>query len=451
MTILLVDDEPIIHQTLGDYLRASGHTVSEARSGAAAVKTLREGSFDLVLTDVLMPGMDGMALLSRLQEEWPDLSVVIITGHGNMEMAVQALRLGAVDFLTKPVKLLELDGVLEKVGRLRTLQKDRSTLRETVGRLQTEQDARIREGNLIGVSPAIQRVREQIRQAVEAECDTVLITGETGTGKEVVARAIHFQPGWDARPFIAVSCPTIPDTLIESELFGTVKGAYTGAATDRAGYFELADKGTLFLDEIADLSTAAQAALLRVLETRTLRRVGGAREVTVNVRVIAATNTPLEALVEQGRFRRDLLYRLNLFSIHLTPLSERRDDILPLAEHALATYAHRRGLRFDGLSNEAKKLLSAYDYPGNVRELRHLIERAAMLTRSGTIEAASLSFPERFRPPATTEKSGQDETEERAFLVQALENTRWNRRQAAKDLGIPYATLRYKMDRLGIK
>jgi len=220
-----------------------------------------------------------------------------------------------------------------------------------VGRLQTDEDARVRNRSLVGESAAMRKVREQIRQVVDAECETILITGETGTGKEVVAREIHFQNGWETRPFIAVSCPAIPETLIESELFGAVKGTYTGAGMDRPGYFELANRGTLFLDEIADLSPSAQAALLRVLETRTLRRVGGTREIAVDVRVVAATNVPMERLIEQRRFRSDLYYRLNLFTINLSPLRERREDILPLATHFLDAYATRRGLDLNGFSD----------------------------------------------------------------------------------------------------
>ncbi|MBI4553341.1 MAG: sigma 54-interacting transcriptional regulator, partial [Candidatus Latescibacteria bacterium] len=395
LAILLVDDEEIIHQTIGDYLRESGHRVDSARNGAAAVKMIQEHDYDLALTDLLMPGMDGLALLSRTQELQPDLSVVLITGHGNMETAIQALRLGAVDFLTKPVKLLELDAVLEKASRVRALRRDKRALRETVGRIQATDDARQRNRSLVGISPAIRRVRDQIQQAVDAGCETILITGETGTGKEVVAREIHFLAGSDSSPFIAVSCPAIPDSLIESELFGSVKGAFTGASVDRAGYFELAHGGTLFLDEIADLSASAQAALLRVLETRTLRRVGGAKEVSVDVRVVAATNTLLEDLVEAGKFRRDLLYRLNLYTIHLTPLRERREDILPLAEHFLSLYAARRGLRFEGFSPEAQQHLMSYEFPGNARELHHIIERAAILARSGQILPVHLSLPHR--------------------------------------------------------
>jgi DNA-binding NtrC family response regulator len=285
---------------------------------------------------------------------------------------------------------------------------------------------------------------------VEAGCETVLICGETGTGKEVVAREIHFQASSDESPFIAVSCPALPDTLVESELFGHARGAFTGAVSNRIGYFEMADGGTLFLDEVADLSPAAQAVLLRAIETRAFRPVGGQKEVRVNVRVIAATNAPLEERVEAGGFRRDLFYRLNAYTIRLLPLRERREDILPLAGHFLSVYARARGLRFEGFSPEAKDLLLEYDFPGNARELRNLVERAAILRRSGQIMPEHLNLPGAPGDAPASPSALPAEGQERAFLVRALEAARWNRRQAAKDLGIPYSTLRYKMQKLGI-
>ena len=447
LNILLIDDEEIVHQTISDYLRESGHRVSDAKSGAEGITMIQTNEWDLVLTDIRMPGMDGLALLSRVQEDHPDLAVVIITGHGNIDIAVQALRLGAADFLTKPIKLLELDAVLEKAMRLQGLRKEKSILRETVRRIQTSEGIH----SLIGPSDAMQQVADQIRQGVEADCENILITGDTGTGKEMVAREIHTQAGSREAPFIAVSCPAIPDTLIESELFGSVKGAFTGAVTDRAGYFELADGGTLFLDEIADLSAAAQAALLRVLETRSFRRVGGEKERTVDVRVVAATNKLLEDLVEAGTFRSDLMYRLNLFTIHLAPLHQRPEDIMPLAEHFLDHYAARRGLQFDPISEAVQALLISYDYPGNVRELRNVVERAAILSRTGQLLPAHFTFPKSTERVASTKAPAADDTAERAYLLHALEAAKWNRRQAAKDLDMPYSTLRHKMQRLGIK
>jgi DNA-binding NtrC family response regulator len=450
LDIILADDEEIVHQTIAGYLHDLGHQVDGVRDGLAALKLIEERDYDLALVDIRMPGMDGLSLLAKVQEIRPEMSVVIVTGHGNMDLAIQALRSGAADFLTKPIKLLELDAVLEKSVRIYALRRDRRHLRETIRGIQASEDIRERNRSFVGISSATRKAREQIRQAVDAGCDTILITGETGTGKEVVAREIHFQASSDESPFIAVGCPALPDSLVESELFGHAKGAFTGATEDRAGYFELADGGTLFLDEVADLSASAQAALLRVLETRELRPVGSSKEISVNVRVVAATNAALEELVEARKFRPDLFYRLDVYSIHLLPLRKRREDILPLAEHFLSMYAVPRGLRFDGFSPEVKDLLLSYDFPGNARELRNLVERAAVLCGSGEILTEYLNLPECSVTDISAEPTQLGDDQERIYILGALEEARWNRRQAAKNLGMPYSTLRYKMQRLGI-
>ena len=449
--ILLVDDEDIVHQTIGDYLRDLGHEIGHAREGNTAQQKAAETEYDLALVDVRMPGIDGLSLLKNFQETYPEMSVVIVTGHGNLEMAVQALRLGAADFLTKPVKLLELDAVLEKSSRIRSLRQGQRRLRETIRGIQAVEDLRMRNRALVGTSPATEEIRRQIRIAVEARCDTILLVGETGTGKEVVAREIHFLGKGDERPFIAVSCPAIPDTLFESELFGHVKGAFTGAGSDRPGYFELADSGTLFLDEIADLSPGAQAKLLRVLETRQLRRVGGAKEIGVDVQVIAATNADLESQVKSGKFRSDLFYRLNVFSIRLERLAKRPEDIIPLAEHFLSAFTVRSGLPVTGFSPGARDFLLRYPYPGNVRELRNLIEHASIICRSGPIQEHHLPRPDAVSAPAAPPPAPEDTEPERAAILQALEEAKWNRRQAAKTLGVPYSTLRYKLKKYGIE
>jgi DNA-binding NtrC family response regulator len=446
LRILLVDDSAAILQVLGDYLRQSGYQVEEACDGLSALKLMEAARYDLALIDVRMPGLDGLALLSRSHEICPQTPVVLITGHADMEMAIQALRLGAADFLTKPVRLLEIDAAIEKARQIQLLRHQQRHLRETIRGLQTADALRARNRHFVGLSPAARQVREQIRQAVEARCETILITGETGTGKEVVAHELHFLAHAEERPFIAVNCPSLPEALVESELFGHVKGAFTGAVADRAGYFELAHGGTLFLDEVGDLSPAAQARLLRVLESRAFRRVGGSREVHVEVRVIAAANTPLEALASAGKFRSDLLYRLNSYTIHLLPLRERREDVLPLAEHFLSGYALQRNLRFEGFSAAAKELLANYAFPGNARELRNLVERAAILCRSGQIQAEHLFLPSAAPVPAVPR-----EELERQRILQALEAARWNRRRAAQALGMAYSTLRYRIARLGIR
>lgn len=452
LDILLIDDEEIVQETVSGYLKESGHSVHTAGDGESGLEAIAARDYDLALVDVRMPGVDGLTVLERAQALSPDLSVVIITGHGNMEMAIQALRLGASDFLKKPIMLLELDAVIQKAAKIRELKQDGTRLRETIKSIQQSEDQRSRAGNMVGNSNATESVRDQIHQAVEAEVETVLITGETGTGKEVVARELHFHHGTPDAPFIAVNCPALPAELVESELFGHTKGAFTGATSNRAGYFEMADGGTIFLDEIADLSASAQAKMLRVLEDRKVRRIGSDREVDVNVRVVAATNVPMEELIAEKRFRQDLYYRLNLFTIHLTPLRERPADILPLAEHFIGLYAKRRGISPPELTAEAAERLRDYDYPGNARELRNIVERAAILSRGEPI-AADLLKLDAARPVSTLSTNGASPGSgdtEKDRISAALEQTKWNRREAAKALDMPYSTLRYKMQRYGI-
>lgn len=448
--ILLVDDEDIIHRSIGYYLSDAGYDINSAYDGMAALKSIEANNYDLVMIDIRMPGMDGISLLSKIQEIRPVMPVVIITGYATMETVIQALRLGAADFLIKPIKLLELEAVIEKCLNLRALRQERLRLREAIGAIQALRNFQAGERTFIGISPATLSIREQIHDAVELACDTILITGETGTGKEVVARQIHFEAGSDQCPFIALSCPAISESLLESELFGHVKGAFTGADNNRAGYFELADGGTLFLDEVADISLSAQAMLLRVLDTRAFRRVGGSKEIVTNIRVIAASNAPLEEFVEEGRFRRDLYYRLNVYLIHLPPLRDRPQDIIPLAEHFLTTYSAARNFRFNGFSPEAQELLLNYNFPGNARELRNIIERAAILCRTGQIQAEHLSLQRPVKGEIPFQLDETKKGEERTRILKVLEHTKWNRRQAAKNLCMPYSTLRYKMKTLNI-
>ena len=306
--------------------------------------------------------------------------------------------------------------------------------------------------HLVGNSSATQLVRERIQQAVKANVDTILLTGETGTGKEVVAREIHFQGSSEEQPLIAVNCSAFPESLVERELFGHVKGAYTGATTDKPGYFEIANNGTLLLDEIADLPLDIQAKLLRVLDTRRLRRLGGTQEIAFQARIISAFNRNPADLVESGQFRSDLFHRLNLFPIHLTPLRERSEDILLLVDHFLAAYTARRGRSFDGFSDGAKSSLLDYQYPGNVRELRNIVERTAVLCPPKIsligIEHLDIQGEALEELPSQSDESAVESESDR--IVQALEETRWNRSQAAKKLGIPYSTFRAKMKKLGI-
>lgn len=451
LNVLVVDDDKFFRETMVDYLSASGFNIDKTDNGISAIELVESNDYDLVLLDINMPGIDGLTLLPKIQELSPDISVVMVSGAGGMDNVIQALRLGATDYITKPVNHSDLDAAIEKIKRIHLLRKDRAHLRDTIRHMQFSDDG-FSNTNLVGVSSSMNAVREHIDRVIEAGCDTILIRGETGTGKEVVARKVHFLGHSDESPFIAVNCPALPESLVESELFGHKKGTFTGAQADRKGYFELADGGTLFLDEVADLSPSAQAKLLRALETRSIRRVGGDKEIKVNVRIIAASNVPLEKLVEEGRFRRDLYYRLNLYSIEIDPLRDRRDDIIPLAEHFLHSYTVPRGLNIDGFSKEAQEKLVNYNFPGNARELKNLVERAAMLCRSGMIgqECLAVETTCNVRKPAKTEATPVAKGSESEMIRQALEETKWNRRDAAKVLKMPYSTLRYKIDKFGI-
>jgi transcriptional regulator with GAF, ATPase, and Fis domain len=306
--------------------------------------------------------------------------------------------------------------------------------------------------DLVGNSPATQQVRERIQQAVKANVDTILLTGETGTGKEVVARAIHFQGSSEDRPFVAVNCSAFPESLVESELFGHVKGAFTDATMDKPGYFEMANNGTLLLDEIADLSLDIQVKLLRVVDNRTLGRLGSAQEISFQERIISAFNRDPRQLVKSGQFRSDLFHRLNVFPIHLTPLRERQEDILPLANHFLGTYTVKSGRSFDGFSNGAKSSLLDYQYPGNVRELGNIVERTAVLSppEVSLIGAEHLDIQEDALEEMSRQSDQSAPENEYERIVQALNENQWNRRQVAEKLGIPYSTLLYRMKRLGI-
>ncbi len=458
LKILLVDDEKVIHESIGDYIRDSNHSVVHTYDGNNALKMVGESDFDLILVDVRMPGMDGLALLASIRKIKHEIPVVIITGHGSLDIAIEALRNGADNFLKKPIKLLELDLVIEKAVQIKKLMMDRQRLQGNIRGIQSAEYLRSGSCRLVGTSQETQKVRELVRHVVENGFETILITGETGTGKEVVAKEIHFKLFTEESPFIAVCSPAMPESLVESELFGHVKGSFTGSTEDKPGYFEQADGGTLFLDEIGDLSLSVQAKLLRVLETRTFRRIGSSKEIMVNVKIIAATNSHLKQLIREGRFRQDLFYRLNIFPIHLLPLRKRKKDIIPIAEHFLFVCSRSMGLRSEGFSPEAKELLLRYNYPGNVRELKNIVERSVMISRSNIIKTQHLNLQDfsdlnedgnysvtETPDPLYDKNVNNKNIQERELILKTLETVKWNRRQAAKKLGIPYSTFNYKL------
>src|SRR5216117_154880 len=380
-TILVVDDEPGVRSSLSGVLRDEGYSVEAVASGEACLERVTRGAVDLIVLDVWLPGMDGLATLARLRERQVDAQVVLISGHGNIESAVRAIKMGAFDFVEKPLSLEKTVLVIQNALRQRRLEAENRALRARVDRTHT----------MVGESYAIRQLREQVAMAAPTN-GRVLVYGENGTGKELVARTIHALSRRRANVFVEVNCAAIPEDLIESELFGHVRGAFTGAVADRRGKFEAADGGTIFLDEIGDMSLKTQAKVLRVLQEQTMEPVGGTASVRVDVRVLAATNKDLPAEIRAGRFREDLYFRLNVIPIFVPPLRDRPDDIARLADHFMAEFAREYGRRVKTFEPTALSVIQGYSWPGNVRELRNVIERLVIMVPGDAISAADLSF-----------------------------------------------------------
>jgi len=381
-SILVVDDEAGVRSSLAGILGDEGYVVEAVESGEACLAALEARRYDLLLLDVWLPKMDGLETLSRVRTLDPELPVIVISGHGSIEAAVKAVRLGARDFVEKPLSLEKTLLVVKNALRQQRLEVENRALKEQVEHRWV----------MVGDSPVLSALRADIAQAAPSN-GRVLIFGENGTGKELVARNIHFQSLRAQGPFVEVNCAAIPEELIESELFGHTRGAFTGALTAKKGKFEVADGGTLFLDEVGDMALRTQAKVLRVLQEQTVEPVGGTASITVDVRVIAATNKNLEEEIRQGRFREDLYFRLNVIPFHVPPLRERREDIAPLVRHFIAEISGEYGRRQKELAPEALELLAGLPWPGNVRELRNIIERLVIMTPGDRIEARHLPAP----------------------------------------------------------
>lgn len=446
-SILVVDDEEGIRRSLRGILEDEGYRVLLAEDGEKALSIMEEEVPDAVLLDIWMPGRDGMAILEEIRRGWPMVPVVMISGHGSIDLAVRATKLGAHDFVEKP---LSLDKVLLTVRNALKY----SLLEEEYRRLR--QQVSVRE-EISGTSPAIQRLREQIR-IIAPTSSFVLIHGENGTGKEVVARAIYRQSKRSHGPFVEVNCAAIPEELIESELFGHERGAFTGATQMRKGKFDLAHGGTLFLDEIGDMSLSTQAKILRILQEQRFQRVGGSRFIQVDVRVIAATNKDLEEEIKAGRFREDLYHRLNVIPVEVPPLRERREDIPLLVQEFLEEFCHGRGYPRRGFSAEVMAAFQEYTWPGNVRELKNVVERLLILARSQVVELADLTppiwaGPQRVqtgvRIPQTLKEAR--EAFERTFLEEKLREFGGNISRTAEAIGLERSHLHKKLKDLGIK
>jgi len=440
-TILVADDEAGVRESVGRALQREGFRVVPAEDGQAALDALRRGGVDLLLADLRMPGLDGLELLRAAKLIAPEVEVIVLSGHGTVEEAVAAMKEGAHDFLTKPFERAQL------VRAVRRALAHRALVLENRG-LQRRLDELVGAGEIIGESPAIQQVLGLVRRVAPTSA-TVLIQGESGTGKELLARALHEGSPRRGRPFIPVNCAALPETLLESELFGYERGAFTGAQARKEGRFELADGGTLLLDEVGDLSAATQAKLLRVLQEGEFERVGGTKTLKVDVRMVAATNQDLAALVKERRFREDLYYRLNVITIEIPPLRERAEDIPLLAQHFLRRYAARNRREIRGFTEAALARLRAYPWPGNVRELENAVERAVILARGELIDLADLTpAVAQAEPPSRVVPipigMPLDEVEQR-LIEETLRLTKGNKELAAKLLGIASRTIYRKL------
>lgn len=455
--VLIIEDETILAKNIRLYLERMGFDVRTAESAEDGQQQIEQFRPDIILLDYQLPGRNGLEFLAQLHRQDPGIPVVMLTGQASVDMAVEAMKLGAVDFLTKPIVLGKLKLLIEKVLGAERTEKTLAYYRD-----RDSQGSGI--ARLLGESHPIRQLKDLVQRLLEAEAalgddepPAVLITGETGTGKEVLAKAIHYDGPRKSGPFIELNCGSIPAQLLEAELFGHERGAFTDAKERKLGLVEAADGGTLFLDEIGDMDAALQVKLLKLLEEKTVRRLGSVRDQKVNVRIIAATHQPLERLVSEGRFRSDLFFRLRIVQLALPALRERSEDILLLARHFLAHQCgryHKGPLRF---SAEAEKAMLSYPWPGNVRELRNIIEQTVLLAITPLIEPAHLPFcamlggPLASNPPAQENsplESGLTlEQAEREMLSQALNKTAWNVTHAARILGISRDTLRYRLDK----
>jgi DNA-binding NtrC family response regulator len=446
--ILVVDDEETMSESLAAWLREDGYSVETAASGREAIEKAREREYAIYFVDLKMPGgPDGIETMMEIRRLQPDASVIVITAYATVDTAITAMKEGAQEYVVKPCHPQEISLLVERIIRVKNLQRENAILRRKLTR-------QYRFHDLVSKNPRMAEIFDLVRE-VASQRSTVLIQGESGTGKELVARAIHFSGERGGRPFVAVSCAALAETLLESELFGHEKGSFTGAVAQRKGKFELADGGTLFLDEIGDVSPKLQVDLLRVLQERRFFRVGGTSEIQVDVRVIAASHRDLQTEVREGRFRDDLYYRLNVINVRIPPLRERREDVPLLAQEFLDRLSHELGREVGGISDEALRLLMDHDWPGNVRELENAVERALVSCKTGVLAAEDFAF---LRPPEAVPggpglglPAGLTLHEiEKQYIAATLQRTQGNIKAAADALGIDRSTLYEKIRRYEI-
>ncbi len=456
--ILIVDDEEIVIRSCARILGDDRYEVESVTSGMEALRRFDDNGYDVVVLDIMMPGIDGLEVLQHVKERHPDVDVIMMTGLSQIQTAVRAMKLGAFDYLSKPFDPDELKLIVDRaLERRRLLQENRD--------LKSEVSSKYRFENIIGTSAQMQNVYRLIAKCAPTNC-TVLITGESGTGKEMVARAIHYNSLRKDKPFVPVDCNTLSENLLESELFGHVKGAFTGAVANKRGMFDMANNGTLFLDEFGNISLSTQAKLLRVIQEREFKAVGDTRSHATNVRLLAATNKDIKAMVSEGRFREDLYYRINVFPIHIPPLRERRDDIPALAFHFLKLYCSELGKPVSQFSDGAMSLLVNHDWPGNVRELENTIHRAVILASDHIIRQAHLASILDSAPPSDVEvpRTSDDlkrikkmvreksvEDIEKLFVQETLKRNTWNVTRSAEETGMQRANFQALMKKYNIR
>ncbi len=442
--ILIVDDDMAMAEMCRELLKSKGYTADVVTNGKEAIERITiQGAYAIILTDLVMPDIDGIEVLKKAKQQNPKIDVIVMTSYGTVTNAVEAMKLGAADYLTKPFKRDELIIVIEKILQLQRLERE-------VDRLRSELSEKYTFGNIIGESPKMKKIYEIISNVSNTEA-TILIQGETGTGKELVARAIHYNSRRKDYPFVKVDCASLAEALLESELFGHEKGAFTGATKDRTGRFRTADRGTIFLDEIGNISLSVQAKLLRVLQDNEFEAVGSDDPIKINVRTIAATNADLEDRVEKGLFRRDLFYRLNVIRILLPPLRERIDDIPMLVSHFLSRHNKKNRKRVEGISREALNKLMPYAWPGNIRELENVIERAVILCKGNMIEPVDVPLYQE-KIGSIQDLSGKSlqtlmDQVERQIIINTLELTHADKEKAMKILKISRASLYNKLNK----
>jgi len=446
--ILIVDDEEVMRDSLSDWLREDGYDVVAVESGAEAIEKVKAEAWNALLVDLKMPGMDGIEVVRQVKKISPELPMIMVTAYATVDTAVQAMKEGAYDYIAKPFDPEQVGLAIRKIIAHQELLEENVALRQALRKKHEFQ-------NLIGKGRKMQEIMETVQTIADSNAN-VLITGESGTGKEVVARAIHQASSRRERPFVAVSCAAIPETLLASELFGYEKGAFTGATAQKRGRLEQAEDGTIFFDEIGDMSLATQVDLLRVLQEREFRRVGGEVLVRLEARVISATNKNLKKLVQDGKFREDLYYRLNVIPIHVPPLRERKEDISLLALHFLKKYSVENGKHLTDFSPEAMELLLKHDWPGNVRELENSVERAVIVASGSLVQAENLTLEMGLGPRGGTgvslsSEGASLEDVEKVHILRVLKANDWNVKKSSEILGIDRTTLYKKMREYGVE